>query len=273
MLAHNLLDGFARFVGMVEWDGADIVVQNVSLNDTVKELTANETEFAVDGGSSTTSEVPNLRLVVRESRVGVLKVGNGNCSYTLTRNRYGVDGREELTKPVVHPEIRDSVPHEEVEPAKVLSEKVQDAAHDEKAHIARDDELSIFRLVQRTRRVEMVDTSEEPVPLALPTTLWLFLVIVMAGDIGEEIHWPSKQLLENEVGSGEERGFLHQFRQFMDGFANSGCILFPGFGNEHHVTGEVSGRLVVLCMRDLPREVRDQQKRMQDKPDSVVEDL
>lgn len=59
----------------------------------------------------------------------------------------------------------------------------------------------------------------------------------------------------------------------MDGFANSGCILFPGFGNEHHVTGEVSGRLVVLCMRDLPREVRDQQKRMQDKPDSVVEDL
>lgn len=86
VLAHNLLDGLARFVGVVERDSADVVVQNMCLNDTVEELAANEAKFAVNGGSSTASEVPNLRLVVRESRVGVLKVGNGNCNYTLPQN-------------------------------------------------------------------------------------------------------------------------------------------------------------------------------------------
>lgn len=50
---------------------------------------------------------------------------------------------------MVHPEIRNSIPHKEIEPAKVLSESIQDGTHDEKANVTRDDELSILSLVKR----------------------------------------------------------------------------------------------------------------------------
>lgn len=36
-----------------------------------------------------------------------------------------LNGRE-LTKPVVHPEVRNSIPHEQVEPAIVGTDEVQD---------------------------------------------------------------------------------------------------------------------------------------------------
>ena len=78
--AHDLLDGLARLIGVVEGDGADIVVENVSLNDTVEDVTTDEAEITVDGGSGTASEVPDIRLVVRKGGVGVLEVGDGDYS-------------------------------------------------------------------------------------------------------------------------------------------------------------------------------------------------
>lgn len=119
----------------------------------------------------------------------------------------------------------------------------------------------------------MVDTPEVSVLLALTTTLRLTFMVVVPSNIGEEIHGPSEKLLENKIGSGQDGGFLHQLRQFMGSLANPRRILLPGLGHEHHVTGEVSGSLVVLSMRDLPGEVRNQQERMANKSDSVVEDL
>ena len=80
MLSHNLLDGFAGFIGVVEWDGANVVVKNVSLYNAVKELTTNETKFTIDGCSGSTNIVPGFRSVVRECWIGVLKEGDGNCS-------------------------------------------------------------------------------------------------------------------------------------------------------------------------------------------------
>jgi hypothetical protein len=35
VLAHNRLDGLGGFVGVVEWNGADVVVQNVGLDDSM----------------------------------------------------------------------------------------------------------------------------------------------------------------------------------------------------------------------------------------------
>ena len=63
---------------MVEWDGADVVVEDVSLDDTVQEIAADETEFAVNGCSCTTGVVPAGRSVVREAGVGVLEEGDGH---------------------------------------------------------------------------------------------------------------------------------------------------------------------------------------------------
>lgn len=77
--AHDLLDGLAGLVGVVEGDGADVVVKDVGLNDTVQDVTTNKAEVTVNGGSGSTGEVPHLGLVVRESGVGVLEVSDGNC--------------------------------------------------------------------------------------------------------------------------------------------------------------------------------------------------
>lgn len=78
VIAHDLLDGLAGFVGVVEGDSADIVVEDVGLDDSVEDVTADETEVTVDGGSGTTGKVPDLRLVVGEGGVGVLEVSDGH---------------------------------------------------------------------------------------------------------------------------------------------------------------------------------------------------
>ena len=78
VVAHDRLDGIGGLVGVIEWDGADIVVQDVSLNDAVQDMTADETEVTVNGGGGTTSKVPGLGVVVREGRVGVLQESDGN---------------------------------------------------------------------------------------------------------------------------------------------------------------------------------------------------
>jgi hypothetical protein len=56
--AHDLLYSFGGFIGVVKGDGADVVVKDVGLDNTVEELAADETEFAVDGGSGATSVGP-----------------------------------------------------------------------------------------------------------------------------------------------------------------------------------------------------------------------
>jgi len=63
---HNWLDGLGSLVGMVEGDGANIVMENVGLNDAVEELTADETKFTVNGCSSSAHVVPRVASVVGE---------------------------------------------------------------------------------------------------------------------------------------------------------------------------------------------------------------
>lgn len=53
----------------------------MGLDDAVEKVTTNETEFAVDGCSSTTSEGPGVTLVVRKRGIGVLEESNGDCSF------------------------------------------------------------------------------------------------------------------------------------------------------------------------------------------------
>lgn len=78
VLAHDLLDGLGGLVGMVEWDGADVVVSDVGLDNSVKKSTAYESELAINCGCGTTGEVPGLVVVVRKSGVGVLQVSDSH---------------------------------------------------------------------------------------------------------------------------------------------------------------------------------------------------
>ena len=73
MFAHDWLDGLGGLVGMVEWDRADIVMQDVGLDNAVEQLTADEAELAVNGRCSATCIGPGGGSVVRKRWVGVLE--------------------------------------------------------------------------------------------------------------------------------------------------------------------------------------------------------
>lgn len=76
VLAHDGLDGLGRFVGVVEGDGGDVVVQDVRLDDAVEKAAADEAELAVNGSRGAAGKVPGRASVVGKSRVGVLEVGD-----------------------------------------------------------------------------------------------------------------------------------------------------------------------------------------------------
>ena len=74
------LDGFGSLVGVVERDGRNKVVKDVRLYNAVHEGPTDEAEFTINRCSSTASEVPGCVFVMREGRIGMLKVGDCNCS-------------------------------------------------------------------------------------------------------------------------------------------------------------------------------------------------
>ena len=78
MLTHDRLDGIASLVGVVEGNGANIVVQDMGFDDTMEELTSDESELSIDGGCGATSVGPGSRGIMRKRGIGVLQEGDGN---------------------------------------------------------------------------------------------------------------------------------------------------------------------------------------------------
>ena len=85
VLSHNRLNSFRSFVGVVEWDGGDVVVKDVGLDDAVKDVAADEAKFAVDGGGGAADVGPGLAGVVGQGGVGVLEEGDRDCRRVLVR--------------------------------------------------------------------------------------------------------------------------------------------------------------------------------------------
>lgn len=83
--SHNRLDRLGRLVCVVEWNRADIVMEDVGLDDTVQELAADEAEFAIDSGCCTAGIVPAGRAVMRKAGISVLEEGDGNYSIISIR--------------------------------------------------------------------------------------------------------------------------------------------------------------------------------------------
>jgi hypothetical protein len=54
------------------------VVKNVSLDDAVEKVAADEAHLTINGSSGTADKVPLVIGVVRKGRVGVLEEGDGN---------------------------------------------------------------------------------------------------------------------------------------------------------------------------------------------------
>jgi hypothetical protein len=71
---------------MIEWNCADIMMEDVGLNNTMQELAADEAKFAINSGCCTTGIVPAGWGVVRKAGISVLEEGDGNYSIVSTRN-------------------------------------------------------------------------------------------------------------------------------------------------------------------------------------------
>lgn len=79
MLAHDRFDGIGRFIGVVERDAANVVMQDVRLDDAVQQVAADEAHLTIDGGSGASDEIPLVGGVVGERGIGVLQESDGNC--------------------------------------------------------------------------------------------------------------------------------------------------------------------------------------------------
>ena len=252
VLAHDGTDGVAGLVGVVKGNGANVVVEDVRLDNAVQQLAADEAHLAVNGSGGTADVVPLLGSVVRQRRVGVLEESDGN-------------------EPVVDPEVGDEVPDSHVGPAKGVAEVEETSGSQGDTNVAVDDELGVLGVEDGALGVEVVDTTAETVLLALTTALALAAVEVVASDVGNEVLGPTDELLAEEVDQSEDGSLLSELRDLVDETTSAGSKLLTGTGQENHVTLHVAGGLVVLAVGDLPAEEGDEQGRVQDPAGEVVD--
>lgn len=181
--------------------------------------------------------------------------------------------RLQLTKPVVHPEVGDKVPHQHVLEAESLA-KVHEASDSKTdAQVTEKHLAGVLVLIQRAAGVEVVDTSEQTVLLALATALTLALVVIVTGLVGDDVQRPADQLLSNQVEKGGDGCLFGQLGQLVNHTADPVGVLLAGAGHKDHVTLNVASGLVVLAVRHLPAEVRNEQARVENPADSVVDGL
>lgn len=177
------------------------------------------------------------------------------------------------TEPVVHPKVRKKIPDEHVLESIGLAESDQDGYGDGNAEITQKNEFGILGFIQRACWVEVVDAGEIAIDLALSTTFDLTLVVVVASNVGKEVHGPSEKLLAKGVEESRDRGFIGQLIEFVDKLSNTTGIHFTSLGEENHVTLHVPGGLVVLAVGNLPGEIWDEESRVADPTSSVIENL
>ena len=92
MTTQYRLDGFGSLVSVIERDGGDKVVKDVSLYNAVHQGSTDEAKFSIHGCSSTASEVPSCVLIMRERGIGMLEKGDCNCSRREQSSDGGLKG-------------------------------------------------------------------------------------------------------------------------------------------------------------------------------------
>lgn len=125
--------------------------------------------------------------------------------------------------------------------------------------VAKDNELRILLLVKRAARVEVVDTTAHAILLALTAPLTLTLVEVVTSDVGQKVIGPSDELLTKKHRKGINGSLLGELRYLMDQPANAVGVILPGTGDKDHISLHVGSSLVVLAVRNLPTEVRNEE--------------
>lgn len=116
---------------------------------------------------------------------------------------------------MVNPEVREEVPDEQVAPAELVTENYESRDSNGQTDIAQEDQLGIPGFVQWAGGVEMVNTAEPAVLLALSATLALAFVVVVSGNVGHQVVGPADELLSEEVDEGDDRRLLTELTKFV----------------------------------------------------------
>lgn len=183
-----------------------------------------------------------------------------------------------LTEPVVHPKPWDTIPHRQIVETILAADQVEDRAGDQEAKVREQNQVLVSLLVQRRARHKVVDASEEAILSRLAVLVealafGLSGMVVVSSHIGKEVQWPATQLARNDVACSVERSLLEELVHLVQQPPGPCSVLLARAWHKDHVAGHVAGGLVVLGVRDLPREVRDEKSRVTNPADGVVQRL
>lgn len=115
------------------------------------------------------------------------------------------------------------------------------------------------------------DASRRSIVFSHATSFALASVVVMPGFILQKVYGPSNQLAAEHNHCGHQWGFLSELSQFVNLSPELACINFTCFWKKYHIPFHMACALMVLAMRDLPGEVRNQQRRMQHPTRGIVQ--
>jgi len=174
---------------------------------------------------------------------------------------------------MIYPKIWQTIPHSQIQPAKIPSKQHKRSRRDGNAKVTQQDQILVFLLVQRTLWIEVVDASSNTIVTTFAFPFQLLLMVVMSGHVGQQIPRPAEELLNKTPKQRHDGRLLRRLGNIVCGAAHPAGILGAGLGHEDHVALEVAGGLVVLAVRDLPAEVGHQQRRVQQPADRVVQPL
>lgn len=240
VVAHNLLDGSSGLSGVVKGNSRDVVVQHMSLDDIVENVLAHETKVAVNSGSSTSGKRPLVVVVVGHGGVRVLQESDEN-------------------KPVVDPQPGHEPVDEHVEEAVVLGPQVHGGEGGHNTDVQQHHVPVLMFLEHRGRR-HIVRLANHRVALVL-----------LAGSVNHQVRLQARKLLEKKHQRRPNGRLLHEIGDF--GHALGLHVLLLGVWDKHHVTRHVAGSLMVLGVGEFPREVGNDQVRVQNPANHVVDIL
>jgi hypothetical protein len=178
-----------------------------------------------------------------------------------------------LTEPVVDPEPGNDVPNEDSLEAVDLANESENGESDGETKVTEEDQLLVLALVERAVGKEVRDTAAEAVEPASTLALSLLVVVVVASDVEEEVHGPATDLLADHVESGVDGSLLEKLVHLVDGSAGAGSEDLASLRHEDHVALHVAGGLVVLAVGDLPGEVGNEESRVAEPTNKVVQGL
>ena len=91
MCAHDRLDSFCSFICVVKGNGGHIVMKNVCFDNSMKKISADESEFTIDCCCGTTGVGPGGCIIVRKRWVCMLKVCDCHYSFVSNMGNVGIE--------------------------------------------------------------------------------------------------------------------------------------------------------------------------------------